>query len=224
MTSVITPCWATMSSVIFYGAGDPAGEDLDDVGHKSENGGGRRRPDEPARCERHQSARGGPPYRHATGVDRPSFPDGKQQLIEDALVYAGKQVSGPLKHLTQKQGAVGGFRAFMSLWRQTLERTKFQAGCPVLAVAVEQFVNDATEKDGAPDEAAQQRLLDLAEGVFADWQKIMVTALRREGLSRPGAAARGPGRCVDGRCGRDVSRRAKRPASRRCQAELDWCF
>ena len=53
----------------------------------------------------------------------------------------------------------------------------------MLAVAVEQYVNDATEKDGEPDEAAQKRLLDLAEGVFADWQKIMITALRREGIA-----------------------------------------
>jgi AcrR family transcriptional regulator len=111
------------------------------------------------------------------------FPRGKQQLIEDALVFAGKQVSGPLEHLTQSRGAVAGLRAFIALWRQTLERTKFQAGCPVLAVSVEQYVNDATEKDGEPDEAAQQRLLDLANGVFADWQRIMFAALRREGAA-----------------------------------------
>ena len=117
-----------------------------------------------------------------TGTPRGSighyFPGGKQQLIEDALAFAGRQVSGPLRHLTQKQGAIGGLHAFISLWRQTLERTKFQAGCPVLAVAVEQLLSDA----GAPDQAAQRRLLDLADGVFADWQKIMVTALRHEGV------------------------------------------
>lgn len=121
-----------------------------------------------------------------TGTPRGSighhFPDGKQQLIEDALLFAGRQVSGPLRHLTQQQGAIGGLHAFISLWRETLERTNFQAGCPVLAVAVEQFVNDAAE-DGALDGAAQQRLLDLADGVFADWQGIMVTALRREGAT-----------------------------------------
>jgi AcrR family transcriptional regulator len=121
-----------------------------------------------------------------TGTPRGSighhFPDGKQQLIEDALVFAGKQVSGPLRHLTEKQGAIGGLHAFISLWRHTLERTKFQAGCPVLAVAVEQFVNDATE-DRAPDPAVQKRLLDLADGVFADWQDIMATALRREDVT-----------------------------------------
>src|SRR5882724_378694 len=127
-----------------------------------------------------------------TGTPRGSighhFPRGKQQLIEDAIVFAGKQVSGPLEHLTQDRGAIAGLREFIALWRKTLERSKFQAGCPVLAVAVEQFVNDATERDGKPDEAAQRRLLDLADGVFADWQRIMVSALRREGV--PPARAR----------------------------------
>ena len=122
-----------------------------------------------------------------TGTPRGSighhFPRGKQQLIEDALAFAGKQVSGPLLHLTETRGAIAGLRSFIALWRQTLERTKFQAGCPVLAVAVEQYVNDATEKAGEPDEAAQQHLLDLADGVFADWQQIMFTALRREGVA-----------------------------------------
>ena len=122
-----------------------------------------------------------------TGTPRGSighhFPGGKQQLIEDALVFAGKQVSGPLEHLTQKHGAVGGLRVFIALWRQTLERTQFRAGCPVLAVAVEQYVNDATEKGGEPDEAAQQHMLDLADGVFAEWQRIMFAALRHEGVA-----------------------------------------
>jgi AcrR family transcriptional regulator len=122
-----------------------------------------------------------------TGTPRGSighhFPRGKQQLIEDALVFAGKQVSGPLQHLTETRGAIAGWRAFIALWRQTLERTEFRAGCPVLAVAVEQYVNDATEKDGEPDEAAQQHLLDLANGIFADWQRIMFTALRDEGVA-----------------------------------------
>src|SRR5437867_3100664 len=67
-----------------------------------------------------------------TGTPRGSighhFPRGKQQLIEDALVFAGSQVSGPLTHLTQQHGAISWLRDFIALWRQTLERSKFQAG------------------------------------------------------------------------------------------------
>lgn len=122
-----------------------------------------------------------------TGTPRGSighhFPRGKQQLIEEAIVFAGAQVSGPLEHLTRSRGSIAGLRAFIALWRQTLEKTKFQAGCPVLAVAVEQFVNDASERDGKPDDTAQAHLLDLADGVFADWQRIMVDALRGEGVT-----------------------------------------
>lgn len=122
-----------------------------------------------------------------TGTPRGSishhFPRGKQQLIEDAIVFAGAQVSGPLLHLTRQHGAIGGLRAFVALWRQTLEKTGFEAGCPVLAVAIEQYVSDAMDKDGAPDEAAQRHLLELADGVFTDWQRIMTEALKHEGLA-----------------------------------------
>ncbi|MGY4299808.1 AcrR family transcriptional regulator [Bradyrhizobium sp. i1.4.4] len=122
-----------------------------------------------------------------TGTPRGSishhFPRGKQQLIEDAIVFAGAQVSGPLKHLTRKRGAIGGLRVFIALWRQTLEKTEFEAGCPVLAVAVEQYVNDAMDKDGMPDEAVQRHLLELADGVFADWRRIMTEALKHEGVA-----------------------------------------
>jgi AcrR family transcriptional regulator len=121
-----------------------------------------------------------------TGTPRGSishhFPRGKLQLIEDAIVFAGAQVSGPLEHLTRERGAIAGLRAFIALWRQTLERTKFQAGCPVLAMAVEQYANEAMDGEKS-DEAAQQHLLDLADGVFADWQRIMIAALRSDGVA-----------------------------------------
>jgi AcrR family transcriptional regulator len=121
-----------------------------------------------------------------TGTPRGSighhFPRGKLQLIEDAIVFAGAQVSGPLEHLTREHGAIAGLRAFIALWRKTLEKTRFQAGCPVLAVAVEQYVNEAMDGDTS-DEAAQKRLLDLADGVFVDWQRIMIAALRSDGVA-----------------------------------------
>jgi AcrR family transcriptional regulator len=122
-----------------------------------------------------------------TGTPRGSighhFPGGKQQLIEEAIILAGAQVSEPLRHLTRERGAIAGLRAFIALWRRTLETTKFQAGCPVLAVAVEQYVSDATDNAGQPDKAAQRRLLQLADRVFADWQQIMIGALRSDGVA-----------------------------------------
>ena len=122
-----------------------------------------------------------------TGTPRGSlahhFPLGKHQLIADAIVYAGKQVSGPLRHLVRERGAIAGLRAFIALWRSTLAKSRYRAGCPVLAVAVEQYTGDVGDKAAAQEKAAQQRLLDLAHGVFADWQAIMIDGLQRDGIT-----------------------------------------
>lgn len=107
------------------------------------------------------------------------FPGGKQQLIEDAVTYAGQEVSGPLETLMEQQGAVAGLRAFIGLWRNVLESSRYEAGCPVLAVAIEQYVGD----DGAPDAKVQQRLLRLAREVFDGWQRILSVSLRKEGIT-----------------------------------------
>jgi AcrR family transcriptional regulator len=107
------------------------------------------------------------------------FPGGKQQLVEDAVTYAGQEVSGPLEKLVAEHGAVAGLRTFIELWRNVLESTRYEAGCPVLAVAVEQYVGD----DGTPNAKIQQRLLDLARKIFDDWQRILSTSLRKEGIT-----------------------------------------
>ncbi|OAF18441.1 TetR/AcrR family transcriptional regulator [Bradyrhizobium neotropicale] len=111
------------------------------------------------------------------------FPDGKRQLIAEAVVFAGRQVSGPLEKAMNERGTVAGLKAFVASWRRHLEATFFEAGCPVLAVAVDRYVGEAADKGDARDAAAQQHLLDLANGVFADWQQIMQAALLREGLA-----------------------------------------
>ncbi|MCK1519277.1 MULTISPECIES: TetR/AcrR family transcriptional regulator [unclassified Bradyrhizobium] len=126
-----------------------------------------------------------------TGTPRGSishhFPGGKQQLIEDAIAFAGAQVSGPLQHLTNARGAIAGLRAFIALWRKTLEQTNYRAGCPILAVAVEQYVSETTERESVGEQEVQRHLLDLAQRVFADWQQILSAALKREGLAAPRA-------------------------------------
>ncbi|MCK1654270.1 TetR/AcrR family transcriptional regulator [Bradyrhizobium sp. 149] len=108
------------------------------------------------------------------------FPDGKRQLIAAAVTFAGKQVSIPLEKAMKERGVIGGLRAFVASWRRQLEATGFEAGCPVLAVAVDRYVGEASDKD---DKTAQQHLLDLADGVFADWRQIMRSALLREGVA-----------------------------------------
>lgn len=122
-----------------------------------------------------------------TGTPRGSishhFPGGKQQLVEEAIVYAGAKISEPLRKLVAEQGAGRGLQAFIGMWRQILDRTRFRAGCPVLTVAIEQYVGDTMDKAGSGDEIAQHHLHSLADGVFADWQSIIATALEHEGVA-----------------------------------------
>jgi AcrR family transcriptional regulator len=108
------------------------------------------------------------------------FPDGKRQLIAEAVIFAGKEVSIPLEKTMSDRGVIDGLRAFVASWRRRLATTGFEAGCPVLAVAVDRYVGEASAKD---DEAAQQHLLALADGVFTEWRQIMRAALLREGLA-----------------------------------------
>jgi len=112
------------------------------------------------------------------------FPDGKRQLISEAVSFAGKQVAIPLEKAMTERGVVDGLKAFMAAWRRRLEATGFEAGCPVLAVSVDRYVGEASDKD---DETTQQHMLDLADGVFADWRQVMRAALLREGLAEPRA-------------------------------------
>ncbi|WP_257194417.1 MULTISPECIES: TetR/AcrR family transcriptional regulator [unclassified Bradyrhizobium] len=108
------------------------------------------------------------------------FPDGKRQLVAEAVIFAGKEVSIPLEKTMSDRGVIDGLRAFVASWRRRLATTGFEAGCPVLAVAVDRYVGEASDKD---DKAAQQHLLGLADGVFTEWRQIMRAALLREGLA-----------------------------------------
>jgi len=107
------------------------------------------------------------------------FPRGKQQLLEEALAYAGREVSEPLEMLVIEHGAAAGLNAFIDRWRNVLERTQYDAGCPVVSVAVEQYIGE----DGLPDSEVQQRFLRQAHEIFETWQQIIAAALRMEGLT-----------------------------------------
>ena len=90
------------------------------------------------------------------------FPGGKRQLLEAAVDHAGREVSEPLAQLLDKHGPLQGLEMFVALWRKTLEETAFQAGCAVLAVAVEPYTCDQRgELDTELEAQIQLQLLDL---------------------------------------------------------------
>lgn len=125
-----------------------------------------------------------------TGTPRGSlthhFPGGKQQMLEEALHYATESVAVPLESLMQDQGAVAGLSAFVGWWRRILETSAFEAGCPVLAAAIEPVAGDEGQDPGHG--SAADRLRELTHVAFERWQSVLATALRREGV--PASRAR----------------------------------
>jgi AcrR family transcriptional regulator len=95
------------------------------------------------------------------------FPGGKDQLVTEAVRYAGDSVTRVLaERLTA--GPVEGLRSFLALWRDVVISTDHRAGCPVLAVAVQ-------ESDAPAVEAAAE--------VFRTWEALLATSLQESGVT-----------------------------------------
>ncbi|MFJ9588369.1 TetR/AcrR family transcriptional regulator [Streptomyces acidicola] len=108
------------------------------------------------------------------------FPEGKQQLATEAVRYAGGAVARILRKELDA-GPAAGLRAFLALWRGIVVESDFRAGCPVLAVSVEE----------PPADEIPPALAAAAEA-FEDWERLLAEALREHGADperAPGLAA-----------------------------------
>lgn len=94
------------------------------------------------------------------------FPGGKYQLAAEAVRWADDLTARTLSD-AMAAGPADGLREFLSMWRKTLTDSDFRAGCPVLAVCVED------DEDSAPREAAVF--------AFSNWVGILAGALREHG-------------------------------------------
>lgn len=96
------------------------------------------------------------------------FPGGKYELAAEAVRWAdGVVARGLAKALNA--GPVAGLRSFLELWRNILLDNDFRAGCPVLAVSVEEL----------PDGATAPR--DAAAAAFTNWTAMLTRALSEHG-------------------------------------------
>lgn len=100
------------------------------------------------------------------------FPGGKQQVVVEAVRLAGKRVGETLDHHLQT-GPAAGLSAFLASWRSTLLRSDFRIGCPVMAAAVEEPIDEIAE--GALEAAAQ---------VFAAWEEKLIASLQAQGCDQ----------------------------------------
>ncbi|ALC18403.1 TetR/AcrR family transcriptional regulator [Streptomyces pristinaespiralis] len=104
------------------------------------------------------------------------FPEGKQQLAAEAVRHTGEWVARALRKELEA-GPAAGLRAFLALWRKIVVDTDFHAGCPVLAVAIEE----------PPADEVPPALAAAAE-VFDRWEGLLADSLREHGADAEQAA------------------------------------
>lgn len=99
------------------------------------------------------------------------FPGGKNELVSDALRWAGALVTKRLEGAREKgSSAADAFTATAQFYVAELERTDFQAGCPIGAVAQESYADPV--------------LRSVVRDVFEDWITALAALLEAEGRSR----------------------------------------
>jgi AcrR family transcriptional regulator len=107
------------------------------------------------------------------------FPEGKVQLAEEAVRYAGEFLNSGIAAAAEGGDPAAAVDAFTAWWRQVLVKSEFRAGCPVVAVTVESH-------DDAP------QLAKAAATAFDRWEDTLATCLGNAGVAdeRAGRLAR----------------------------------
>lgn len=110
----------------------------------------------------HSGAPRGSVYHH--------FPGGKQQLAEEATRYAGEFIAAGLAAAIEHSDPIAALDTFITTWIGVLKDSKFEAGCPVVAAALE-----GSRAPGARHAAA---------GAFANWEQLLTEALAGQQIPR----------------------------------------
>ena len=102
------------------------------------------------------------------------FPGGKYDLATEAVRWADDLTVRVLTKELQA-GPRAGLSAFLAMWRQVVLDSDFHAGCPVLAVSVEDL----------SDEHREPR--DAAAAAFHRWTTLLADSLRTAGAASEAA-------------------------------------
>lgn len=96
------------------------------------------------------------------------FPGGRNEILTEALALAGDTISGIVEHAAD-QGSGAALRRFGKFWHKVLLESDFNAGCPLVSVAV----------GASPDE---QHLQPAAAQTFQRLHQALVGAIAADGM------------------------------------------
>jgi AcrR family transcriptional regulator len=103
------------------------------------------------------------------------FPEGRNQILTEALQYAGELLTEVIAEASNR-GGLYLVRQFVEFWEDLLVESDFTAGCPVVAAAI-----------GAADDEPQ--LTSVAGSIFRRWRDALTGAFVSDGFDEPCAAS-----------------------------------
>ena len=103
------------------------------------------------------------------------FPEGRNQILTEALQYAGEALTEAISDAAAK-GGLFLVRHFVAFWEDLLVESDFTAGCPVVAAAI-----------GSADDEPQ--LTTVAGSIFRRWRDALTRAFVGDGFDEPCAAS-----------------------------------
>ena len=103
------------------------------------------------------------------------FPDGRNQILTEALQYAGEAITAVIDDAAAK-GGMFLVRQFVDFWEELLAESDFTAGCPVVAAAI-----------GSTDDEPQ--LTSVAGAIFSHWRDALTRAFVADGFDESDAAS-----------------------------------
>jgi TetR/AcrR family transcriptional regulator, lmrAB and yxaGH operons repressor len=103
------------------------------------------------------------------------FPEGRNQLLIEALRFAGDSITAIIDEAAD-QGGVSLVRKFVEFWERTLAGSDFNAGCPVVAAAI----------GSADDDPA---LTAVAGDIFKRWRAALTHAFVVDGFDETDAGS-----------------------------------
>ncbi|OBI76528.1 TetR/AcrR family transcriptional regulator [Mycobacterium sp. E740] len=103
------------------------------------------------------------------------FPAGRNQILTEALQYAGEKITEVIDDAAAR-GGMYLVREFVAFWEELLVESDFTAGCPVVAAAI----------GSAEDEP---RLTTVAGSIFGHWRDALTRAFVSDGFDESDAAS-----------------------------------
>lgn len=103
------------------------------------------------------------------------FPGGRNQILTEALEYAGEAITEVIDEAAAK-GGMYLVREFVVFWEELLVESDFTAGCPVVAAAI-----------GSADD--EPRLTTVAGSIFGHWRDALTRAFVSDGFGQSDAAS-----------------------------------